>query len=50
MGPRDIISSFFGFENFGPVFFLGRQKIYPIEHPYLQSEVTCQISSYEHER
>ena len=34
MGAREYFRHFFGFENFGPVIFLGRQKICPNEHPY----------------
>ena len=35
-GGSRIIPSFFGFENLGPVIFLGRLKICPNEHPYLK--------------
>ena len=34
MGAREYFRHFLGFENFGPVIFLGRQKICPNEHPY----------------
>ena len=34
MGAREYFRHFFGFESFGPVIFLGRQKICPNEHPY----------------
>ena len=36
MGAREQLRHFFGFENFGPVIFLGRLKICPNEHPYLK--------------
>ena len=36
MGARKYFRHFFGFENFGPVIFLGRLKICPNEHPYLK--------------
>ena len=35
-GGSRIIPSFFGFENFGPVIFLGRLKIGPNDHLFLK--------------